>query len=290
MRCGATLRALALLLAAGAARGDVVYLTSTIDHDEVGQPTGSPAAGWGSYVLDTDANTLDYFIEYRGLVATEIMSHFHGYSCLGTSILEGLPLGSPKIGTWNYPEVVECEILAGHFWVVIHTDLHTTGEIAGFLLPVPYTLESFCWGSGCPCANDDPSGGCASSTGRGAAIESSGTASVLFDHLVLRAAPVPPGRPGLFLMGTSRAHLVFGDGWLCIDGGARSTLRFPLQISNGELVLGPGLIELARGRFPPAGRIALGSTWIFQALYRDPSGPCGNGWNASNALAATFVL
>ena len=34
--------------------------------------------------------------------------------------------------------------------------------------------------------------------------------------------------------------------------------------------------------------IIAGDTWYFQAWYRDPFGPCGNGSNFSNAMEVTF--
>ena len=45
----------------------------------------------------------------------------------------------------------------------------------------------FCFGVGCPCGNDDPNAGCANSTGSGALLEGSGSAS--------RRRPTPSAGP-----------------------------------------------------------------------------------------------
>ena len=53
---------------------------------------------------------------------------------------------------------------------------------------------------------------------------------------------------------------------------------------------GGAYIHLNYGYFPSTGQITAGQTWNFQAWYRDPDGPCGQGSNFTNALEVTFVL
>lgn len=98
-------------------------------------PTTSTAAGSGTFVLDTAANTLSFNIVFSGL--SEAGAHIHGPAAAGAiaGILNPLPAGSPKTGVWNYLEVQEADILAGRTYVNIHSTTFPDGEIRGQILP-----------------------------------------------------------------------------------------------------------------------------------------------------------
>ena len=61
----------------------------------------------------------------------------------------------------------------------------------------PYCFSN----SDCPCGNVDPNAGCANSTGAGAFLSSSGSASASADDLVLTVSNVPPNQFGILFMG-----------------------------------------------------------------------------------------
>ena len=65
--------------------------------------------------------------------------------------------------------------------------------------------------------------------------------------------------------------------------------RIMLEVHDGALVLGPGIVAYAQANFPPAGQIGPGQTWYFQGWYRDPAGPCGSGFNLTNGIEVTFT-
>ena len=285
MRC-LPLIALLSALPATPAQAQVRELVTHIDHDEVGPGTGSPARGRGRFLYDPAADTLEFFIEYGGLEGTEFAAHLHIYTCGGNPTVLGLPPHNPKIGVLSIPDNLECSLLAGESFVNIHTDLHPSGEIAGFVVPVPDTVSEYCPGVGCPCGNDDTLAGCSNSTGAGAKLHTAGTASVLHDSLELFAGPVPSGKSGLFFMGSLPAQQPFGDGVRCVGG---ALYRFPALVSNGTFHLGPGLVDLSRARLPRGGVIRVGATWYFQAWYRDFAGPCGQGFNLSDAVEVHFT-
>ena len=103
------------------------------------------------------------------------------------------------------------------------------------------------------------------------------------------AHDLPAGQFGLVFMGDAQVQLPFGDGLRCVGAGSAGIYRFPARATgSGSFQEGP-IVGFSRANFPPAGQIGAGSTWHFQAWYRDPGGPCGSGFNASNALRATFV-
>jgi hypothetical protein len=152
-------------------------------------------------------------------------------------------------------------------------------------------IEPYCFcDSGGICGNEDPSAGCANSTGSGSRLsQAGGSTSVAADDLVLGAVQVPPNTLGLYLMGGAATEAPLFDGRLCVAAGSEGLFRFQAGSSGpaGVLTLGPGIVADSQG-FGPTGLVQVGSTWHFQAWYRDPGGPCGFGANLSNAARVTF--
>lgn len=76
------------------------------------------------------------------------------------------------------------------------------------------------------------------------------------------------------------AGLPFGDGLLCVEG---SIVRLGVAVPDaaGAAVWGPGLGAL--------GGWSAGDRRRFQVWYRNPGGPCGSGFNLTNALEVGFL-
>ena len=149
----------------------------------------------------------------------------------------------------------------------------------------PLIASPFCF---CPvgiCGNADPNAGCANSTGVGAFLEGFNSSSVAMDDLVLRCTQLPINQWGIIFRGTATIPaLPFGDGYRCVGGALK---RFPPKNSGalGEFSYGPGIVAAsALGTAP----ILAGSTWNFQAWYRNLAGPCSNNFNLSNGLSVLF--
>jgi hypothetical protein len=143
--------------------------------------------------------------------------------------------------------------------------------------------------TGAPCGNIDNHGGCANSTGEGAIFGACGSGSVTTDDLAFELTHLPPLAFGLVYMGPAQAQAPFGDGLRCVGPGTLGFYRFPVKQADGtgSFMLGPGLAALS-GSLPPGGQIQPGSTWNFQCWYRDPTGPCGSGFNLSNGVSVLF--
>lgn len=148
---------------------------------------------------------------------------------------------------------------------------------------------TYCFGDGtgaaCPCNNFGQLGaGCRNVTSFGAQLYSTGTTSLALDVIALRVVHKPSYTDSLIYMGTLQTNnglgVVFGDGLRCVSG---ATKRFPIQ--NDFTFVQDHLAD----HFPSA--IVPGSTWHFQAWFRDesPFAPCGHGANLSNGLTLTFT-
>ncbi len=153
---------------------------------------------------------------------------------------------------------------------------------------------SFCFGVGCPCGNDDADRGCGNrgddfvnSTGA-ALVHSAGSASALQDSLEFTAYGMASFQTGVLFMGGGTGSTPFGDGLRCVQSGPSAILRFPVQTADlfGEVYL-PNIVSTSQS-FAPVGQIKPGDTWNFQYWYRDPGGPCGNGFNLTNAIPVSF--
>lgn len=111
-------------------------LVALMDGAQEVPPTGSPGLGIGVFRIDTVANNLQYDIRFGNLAGTESAAHIHGPAPVGVNagVLTPLPLGSPKIGTWIYPEAQEGNILGGLTYVNVHSSVNPGGEIRGQIL------------------------------------------------------------------------------------------------------------------------------------------------------------
>jgi hypothetical protein len=147
---------------------------------------------------------------------------------------------------------------------------------------------AYCFGveSACPCANAGrPGQGCANSTGVGATIQGSGSASVALDNLSIAGGELPPGRPVLLFSGSNATNggqgIALGDGLRCAGGNERR-LTQRMASAQGIANWGPGIASL--------GGYTAGQTVRFQLWYRDPQGsPCGALFNLSHGLEVVFT-
>ncbi len=96
-------------------------------------PTFATARGTGRFVVDTTANTMQYFIDYGGLSSSFTAAHVHGPASSNQDAppVHAFAAANPITGVWTYPESLEADILAGRTYVNIHTTNFPGGEIRG---------------------------------------------------------------------------------------------------------------------------------------------------------------
>ena len=145
-----------------------------------------------------------------------------------------------------------------------------------------------------PCGNTANVGeGCKNNTLQGGRLAGSGTSSMATDNLVLSGSQLTPGTFAVVFFGQGTTSIVppMSNGRLCVVGGGGSGLhRIALEPTGvtGSFNYGPGILADIAGMVPPP-PVMLGSTWGFQAYYRDIGGPCGGLSNLTNAWRTTFT-
>ena len=122
----------------------------------------------------------------------------------------------------------------------------------------------------------------ANSTGQSASISARGSESVSAQSLSLQALKLPPGAFGSFFFGSATTNVPFGDGYLCV-GAVQG--RLPTTPANAVGIMShPNVFAMP----VPAMRIVAGSTYHFQAYYRDPAALL-SGFNFTDGLTIHFV-
>ena len=206
----------------------------------------------------------------------------------GAVSLNGLPPGVPVTGTLQVPQgstgdiPVSAEYVSyqpGRFYtLLIETDDDADGAYEPLLSigvrnEMPATTDAL-GTSYCVAVPN--------STGAGALMSASGSASVSANDLVLRCDSVPAGQFGIFYYGPNQLALPFGNGIRCVGGQA---FRLGVQAADAGGVL-ERVIDLSAPP-EPAGTVNPGSTWNYQAWFRDPAGG-GASFNLSDGLQISF--
>lgn len=134
----------------------VIPLEATIDGAQAnaGAGTGSPGTGFATMALDDTTNLFSWNISWSGLVGTETVMHFHGPALPGQNAGVQVNFGaisgtsSPSIGSTTISNPQAADLLAGLWYINIHTDLFAGGEIRGQVQVVPIPAALWLFGSG----------------------------------------------------------------------------------------------------------------------------------------------
>lgn len=288
------------LLLGSSARAQTHELFCVLDGHQETPFNTSTGTGGAVLTIDTVANTLDYNITFTGTTSATNNAHIHGPAIPGVpgGILEPLPsFNSPIIGTWNFDDLEEVDILEGRTYINIHTVTFSAGELRGQIIHGGQTVDpvSYCWGDGsdtaCPCNNNDdsPGRGCRNSTTIGGMLIPHEGLSASADDLQFTAENLIVNQTALLFSGATQinggAGVLFGDGLRCSGGpSVRLETVLPATTANaaGIATWGPGLG--VKGGWAP------GDTRHFQVWYSDPSGgPCVSGFNVTNGITITFA-
>src|SRR5262249_10898911 len=115
--------AAAAFLASGLATAEVVDLSITLDGPQQSPPVSTTGSGTGTATLDTSTNVLSWNITFTNLSSSETLAHLHGPAaqCFNGDLQITLPLGSPIVGSATLSSAQAADVLAGLWYVNIHT-------------------------------------------------------------------------------------------------------------------------------------------------------------------------
>ena len=140
------LAVLAVLLSPMTANAALIELAAVIDGAQAnaGAGTGSPGTGSAAMIFDDSTSTLSWNITWQDLLGPVIAAHFHGPALpsqnAGVQVVIDV---NNAVGSATLDAAQAADMLAGLWYINIHTIVHPPGEIRGQVyvaVPEPGTL------------------------------------------------------------------------------------------------------------------------------------------------------
>ena len=137
------------VLLANSASAAIISLEANIDGAQAnaGVGTGSPGTGFATMTLNDVTNLFSWDISWSGLTGDETVMHFHGPALpnqnAGVQVDFGAISGtaSPSMGSTIISGAQSADLLAGLWYINIHTTTFAGGEIRGQVqvsaVPIP---------------------------------------------------------------------------------------------------------------------------------------------------------
>ena len=136
------LAAVLLIAFAAPAHAERVRLSANLDGVSEIPPVESPATATATVLFDKDTSTVSWDVYWSGLSGPPTAAHFHGpaskHNSAGVQVdLGGGSFASPFRGSAALNEEQADQLLAGQWYINIHTAAHPDGEVRGQILPQP---------------------------------------------------------------------------------------------------------------------------------------------------------
>lgn len=114
---------------------ETVKLAATLDGAQQSPVVKTEGKGKAQLSFDTSSRKLDWTVEYSGLSGPAVAGHLHGPADKGKNAGVAVPfkgkLASPIKGSATLTEAQAKDLLAGKYYVNLHTAAHKDGEIRG---------------------------------------------------------------------------------------------------------------------------------------------------------------
>jgi hypothetical protein len=120
---------------------NLVPLTVTLNGASEVPPTSSTGKGDGSFKFDKATKSLSWTINYSGLTGDAAAAHLHGPAAPGANAPVIINLATagkvenPMVGETALSDSQAADLLAGKWYVNIHTKANPGGEIRGQIAP-----------------------------------------------------------------------------------------------------------------------------------------------------------
>jgi hypothetical protein len=125
--------------AAAPAAAEMVNMTAALSAANEVPPVQSPANGTAGVVVNTDTREVRWDVQVQNLSAPLSASHFHGPAAREQNAPVVIPIAkagdqSPFKGSATLTPEQMADLLAGRWYVNVHTPSHPPGEIRGQLV------------------------------------------------------------------------------------------------------------------------------------------------------------
>lgn len=139
---------LGLVLSASSAEAATINLVANLDCAQANAGAGTCGAGGSgtgtaTITFDDVTNLLSWNLSYSGLSAAVTAAHFHGPAAPGVNagVTVGIGTANPAVGSATISASQETDLLAGLWYVNVHSTAFGGGEIRGqVLVPEPGML------------------------------------------------------------------------------------------------------------------------------------------------------
>jgi len=127
----------ACVVFASPARAETISFKADLKASEAVPPNDSKGTGAVTATYDTASKKLTWKGNYSGLTGPATMAHFHGPAEPGKNAGVAVPITpstSPFENSANLTDAQAADLLAGRWYVNVHTAAHPGGEIRGQLV------------------------------------------------------------------------------------------------------------------------------------------------------------
>lgn len=136
IRSGVTALAVTALLATGSlAIAETMKFKADLSGKSEVPPIDTKGTGKAELAYDTATKQLSWTVNFSGLSGPATAAHFHGPTEAGKNAGVAVPIGtalaSPAKGSATLTDAQAADLLAGRWYVNIHTDANKPGEIRG---------------------------------------------------------------------------------------------------------------------------------------------------------------
>ena len=138
--------ALAAVLLPATTHAVIIPLSASMDCAQANAGAGTCGAGGtgtgtATITLDTATNLLSWNVSWSGLSGADFLAHFHGPALpsQNAGVQVGIGIPSPQIGNAIIGAGQAADLLAGLWYVNIHSTTFNGGEIRGQVVPEPAT-------------------------------------------------------------------------------------------------------------------------------------------------------
>ena len=116
------------------ARAEMMSYKATLNGATEVPANDSKGTGMAEVGYDSATKTLKWTVTYSGLTGEATAAHFHGPAEAGKNAGVAVPIAgkmSPMTGTMVLTDAQAADLMAGKYYVNVHTAMHKDGEIRG---------------------------------------------------------------------------------------------------------------------------------------------------------------